>query len=246
MTCIMCIYIYIYVHWPPIFGHRSLKTFRPAMARCSMLSVLLLHIIEMHLGPLAIEWWGIMWQHLVWSGLTCSMFFLPWNSETEFNRSRDRSPRHSKTKKLPIPKLPSYSCNLWTGSASRTRPTRPTSCWRPLFAIGNILAYALYAACAASTFPRYGPFAVWIWFRTLSCDWWSFWFRQLYVVIHIFLSSKRKGDMQTFGIVSTSSWAALMSSSFLGPSTAPSEGRLGFLEPALKLPKSCIQRCVIL
>ena len=51
--------------------------------------------------------------------------------------------------------------------------------------------------------------------------------------------------MQTFGIVSTSSWAALMSSSFLGPSTAPIEDRLGFLERARKLPKSCIQRCVI-
>lgn len=237
--------VYIYIHWPPIFGHRSLKTFRPAMARCSMLSVLLLHIIEMHLGPLAIEWWGIMWQHLVWSGLTCSMIFLPWNSETEFNRSND-SPRHSKTKKLRIPKLPSYSCNLLdrlsithTANTAHKLLASPLRHWKspglcPLCCLRSFHFSQVWPFCRLNLV---SGVVMWLMIILIS---------PLYVVIHIFLSSKRKGDMQTFGIVSTSSWAALMSSSFLGPSTAPIEDRLGFLERALKLPKSCIQRCVII
>eukprot|EP00435_Cladocopium_sp_Y103_P072452 s32_g40.t1 len=58
----------------------------PTLVWCSMLSVLLLHLIEMHLT----------------------------------------------SRRLPA---------IWT-------------CWRPFIALGNLLAYALYAACAAATFPR--------------------------------------------------------------------------------------------
>lgn len=58
----------------------------PTLVWCSMLSVLLLHLIEMHLT----------------------------------------------SRRLPA---------IWT-------------CWRPFIALGNLLAYALYATCAAATFPR--------------------------------------------------------------------------------------------